>query len=264
MNMIDPKSLERDAGGRPVSHFPHPALIFGNNRGRKPTIELIAEANLGLTLGKVLLRIKREAREEGGANGIGIIGVIAELGKAVFRAQRPIVGERIFKTAAGGPANTRVRKARSASRDAGKGPDRVNKLVFDAGESNAAGAVEQDGFPANADAGADRSLQVGLRCRRDSAGAAEAGEGRHDGFAEASAVNRTFNADHPLVELLIVPNVRAADHTLRAIVERLREVNKRRLNHPRGLVIAPSVADLAAHIYAGPSKNRNGRRRRID
>ncbi len=26
MNMIDSKSLERDAGGKPVSTFPHPAL----------------------------------------------------------------------------------------------------------------------------------------------------------------------------------------------------------------------------------------------
>jgi hypothetical protein len=33
MNVIDSKSLERDAGGKPVSTFPHPALgELSNNR----------------------------------------------------------------------------------------------------------------------------------------------------------------------------------------------------------------------------------------
>ncbi|MDQ6867606.1 MAG: hypothetical protein M3178_04090 [Pseudomonadota bacterium] len=35
MNVIDSKSLERDAGGKPVSTFPHPALAAGASRREK-------------------------------------------------------------------------------------------------------------------------------------------------------------------------------------------------------------------------------------
>jgi hypothetical protein len=34
MNVIDSKSLERDAGGKPGSTFPHPALRSQGCRGR--------------------------------------------------------------------------------------------------------------------------------------------------------------------------------------------------------------------------------------
>jgi hypothetical protein len=37
MNVIDSKSLERDAGGKTVATFPHPALAAGKSPGHAPT-----------------------------------------------------------------------------------------------------------------------------------------------------------------------------------------------------------------------------------
>jgi hypothetical protein len=82
-------------------------LIFGDDGGRGPTIEFVAEADLDLVFGQMMVD-RKPACSEGRKREIRDM---TEIGKAVFRSYRPIVGDDIFDAAANRPAGACLRNA---------------------------------------------------------------------------------------------------------------------------------------------------------
>src|SRR3981189_2196040 len=111
---------------------------------------------------------------------------MAEIGIAVFRPQRPIVGEGVFETPADGPARASTCNWVYATK--GKVVE-VRKV----GEDGAAGAVDKDAVPGDAEAGTDRTLnrRLGLEDALE-----KWWEGAHYRRpAQARAVDIAFEAD---------------------------------------------------------------------
>src|SRR5208282_1130699 len=84
-------------------------------------------------------------------------------------------------------------------------------------------------------------------------------------FGQGRAVDRTLDAKHHSVELLIVPNMGAADHALRAPAEIALAALalSRGPAHPT-VIVAEAVADLTADIETGPGEGGQRRRGRGD
>src|SRR5580704_14131339 len=100
---------------------------------RRLLAKLVADAAFELTFGKM-------TRDVGGREEChrGLVDERAEIGIAIFRQQRPIVGDGIVDSAAGSPAITLMRKAGEA---AAKGRGVIS--VGDTSDGPAAGGVEQ-------------------------------------------------------------------------------------------------------------------------
>ena len=88
---------------------------------------------------------------------------MAEIRIAVLGPHPPIVGDGIFDAAARGPAGARVREGRIGSRNASEEARRIDKGGVEAGEGDAAGAIDQGAVEGDADAAADRALDIALR-----------------------------------------------------------------------------------------------------
>src|SRR5262249_10797724 len=87
--------------------------------------------------------------------------------------------------------------------------------------------------------------------------------------SEGRAVDRAFDAHHPLVDLKIVADVAAANEALWLVGERhgakerdRRCCKQRAPEERRNAVLVPGVAGLAADVDAGPRKDWHRRRRR--
>src|ERR1700730_7837779 len=161
-----------------------PASIFGDDWRGSPGIELVAEPGLHLVFGQMM---PHEQRSSGGDEGReGGVGVTAEVGIAVFGAQRPIVGDGIFEAAADRPADTGFREAGGGAGRAGDGSRCVGIVVGDACEGDAAGSVQKYTVEGDTGAAANRTLNVGARANRESANRLE-----HTP-AQAGAVDRAF------------------------------------------------------------------------
>jgi hypothetical protein len=95
--------------------------------------QLDADAALDLIFGKMTGDVRgREERHR------GPVDESAEIGIAIFRQQRPIVGDGVVYSGAGSPAITRMRNA-------GEAAAKIRGVisVFNGGEGGAAGGVEQ-------------------------------------------------------------------------------------------------------------------------
>ena len=92
----------------------------------------------------------------------------------------------------------------------------------------------------------------------------DTGKGNHCGFAQAGPVDASFDAQHPLVNLILIPHMAASDHSVRVGVtggtksDATYGINTKEFE----IAAAPGVADLAAHRHAGPGEDR--RRRQVD
>src|SRR5208282_4327613 len=100
--------------------------------------------------------------QPGGSKG-GHIGDMAKIRIAVFADHRIIVVDRIFNAAAGGPANARRRAGIAGVEGRKVEVDAVQlEIAFELGESDTAGAVNQQTVEGDAGAGAYRALDGGL------------------------------------------------------------------------------------------------------
>jgi hypothetical protein len=79
-------------------------LIFGDERSWQPCVEFVAEADLHLVFSQMMTRSGLEHRRRNGHTGERKVRVTAEIGIAIFRPHRPIVGDGIFEAAADDPA----------------------------------------------------------------------------------------------------------------------------------------------------------------
>src|SRR5664279_5246871 len=132
-------------------------LVPCDDGSRSPGVELVAEADLDL----VLVQLPTGGRERRQANARQrSIRDIAEIRVAVFAPNRPIVGDGIFDAAADRPPNAGVRKARGRTWNAGEEPACVGDAAIKASEGDAAGGIEQGAIPGDAEAAANRTLDV--------------------------------------------------------------------------------------------------------
>src|SRR5262249_58362279 len=115
--------------------------------------------------------------------------VTAEIGVAVFGADRPIVGDGIVEAATDCPAraglrNTLLEEDRKAQ----------PVIILDVGESGAASGVEENAVEGDTQAATDRPLNILAGLNRE---AWQGGHAAHEnGFVQASAVDRAFEADN--------------------------------------------------------------------
>ena len=91
---------------------------------------------------------------------------MAEFRIAVFRLNRPIIGDGILNAAAKSDARAGVRNGGVGSRNAGEEPGRIEITGVEAGYGDAAGAVEQEAVEGNAEASADRALDTRIGAGR--------------------------------------------------------------------------------------------------
>ena len=114
-----------------------PILVFGDDRGESIGIELVAETNLDLIFGQMMVR---------GHNGVGGVeehkSGMSPIGIAVFRPRRPIVSDGIFEASANSPAypgrRGTVGEAWSPSEESGCIIESIDKVR----EGDAAGGVD--------------------------------------------------------------------------------------------------------------------------
>ena len=99
---------------------------------RRLRAKLVADAAFELIFGK--MAVDSRSREKCHR---GRVDESAEIGIAIFRQQRPIVGDGIVDSAAGSPAVTRPRNAREAAAEC-----RGVISICDSGEGGTAGNVE--------------------------------------------------------------------------------------------------------------------------
>src|SRR5208283_4916031 len=130
-------------------------------------------------------------------------------------------------------------------------------------EGNAAGGIDEGAIPGDTGAAANRPLNIGSRLSSYSRAVREE---RRGGVPQAGAIDRTFEANHKLVELVVIPDMAAADHTARIAAEGCcdKGICREEGIIPGEVVVAagPGVANLTANINAGPCEDR--RRRQID
>ena len=92
--------------------------------------------------------------------GERIVRDMAEVRMAIFRLNRPIVGDGIFDAAAESEARAGVRDGRVGAGNTGEESGRIDISGVEAGYGDAAGAEEQEAVPGNAEASADRALDT--------------------------------------------------------------------------------------------------------
>ena len=93
---------------KPEARIQPCGLIFGDDRVGSEHVELVAEAGLDLVFLQPTVPVKEFVRLQ--PSQIPIPDS-TEIGEAVFRTDRPIVGDGIFDSAADRPADTGVRTA---------------------------------------------------------------------------------------------------------------------------------------------------------
>src|ERR1700724_1409931 len=195
-----------------------------------------------------------KAVREGQRTGEREVGGVAEIRIAVLGAHPPIVGDGIFDAPACGPGGAGVREGRIGSRNAGEEARRIDNGGVEAGERDAAGAINQGTVEGHANAAADRALDIALIGGRYAARsvAKDVIHGHRKGMAETRAVDGTFDSEHqPLVVLEIVTDMGAGDHPLGSVAKRACcELIVVRYPGPGNGVVAPGVTDLATNIDA--------------
>ena len=202
-------------------------------------IEFVAEAGANGVFGLVMIDEGAEAECERRR-----FREVAEIRVAVFGPDRPIAGDRIFDAAADGPAGAACRVLIEAWKPSDAG--------VEAREFGAARRVEQCPVECDAETAANRSLHGNLRVVEHAAGA--------EVSADARSLDIAFQPGDELVELEIIADMGAADDAVRG------EVGAEAERKDGERVGAPSIADLAAEVEAGPGKEWNGRsvdRRRL-
>ena len=199
-----------------------PGSIFGDERHRRPEVEFVAEAEFHLVLVQPAAGAQGRAGEAGGIGQHATIDIGvrhgAETRVAIFAAHPPMVVDGIFDAAAHRPADREIRKEvrtveEIAAVDAGVGASVADQGVARCivAERDTTRGVDQGAVPRIAQAAADRALDVGGgRCGQG----ADAKGGRKTGLIErAGQVDTAFNTDHPLVDLIIVAEMCAANRT---------------------------------------------------
>jgi hypothetical protein len=119
----------------------------------------------------------------------------------------------------------------AGSRQAGEEARLIEEGGLVAGEGDAADAIDWGAVEGDADAAADRTLDVGLSGRRYHSGRVEEKVvHRHrNRMAQTRAVDGTFGSDHePWIELIIESDMGAADHCLQRLAERPSRKTRRR------------------------------------
>ena len=102
-----------------------------------------------------------EAVREGQRTGERKVRGVAEIRIAVLGPHPPIVGDGIFDAAACGPAGARVREGRIGSGNASEEARRIDNGGVEAGEGDAAGAIDQGAVEGDANAATERALDIG-------------------------------------------------------------------------------------------------------
>src|SRR5208337_499627 len=153
----------------------------------------------------------------------------------------------------------RCKERRQVNRPDGGAKAVVFVLGVESAKGNTARGEDQGAVPSDADSATNRPLNVGTRVHRQDC---TVWEGQPAGVGQTGPIDRAFNTDHPLIDLIIVADIGAADHPARCLPDGTRESGAAVGVNPTEPVSAggPGVTDLAADIGAGPGKDRNWRR----
>ena len=123
-------------------------------RQERKLSKLVAKPGLRLVLGKMTVQVRvREKRTT--RQNRGLVDEGAEIAIAVFRPQRPIVGEGIVNSPTDGPSDTLVRKRGVAAAKS----SRVIS-VYDLGDRDTASGIEQRTTIDDAQPSANRTLHI--------------------------------------------------------------------------------------------------------
>src|SRR3954468_18180328 len=193
-----------------------------------------------------------------------IEGGRAVVAVAAFEADDPVVGDRVFETAADRPADEGLlvsgegRRERNAARRRG---DEVGAdLRID--ERRAAGGVDHPAIPGVAEAAAGRSLPVAAEIKEVARDERERQGGGAECAAKAQAlpIRVAFQAEDPVARLDVTAELSARDQA-RALGppegHEAAGANAGRRHSHRTVALRPLAAHVAADIAAGPAKGRS-------